>query len=103
MAFTNPPGKGADGFWLPPPGFDDEAAHKEQRSKCLHGCLQTFKEQDRKLFLLYYLKKTNALDEYRLWLAAKFGLTISGLRVKMMRLRDRMRFCVNSCQQNAGG
>ncbi len=88
---------------LSQPGFDNEAAHKEQRSKCLHGCLQALKVQDRKLILLYYLKKTNSLDEYRMWLAAQFGLTINGLRLKMMRLRDRLRFCICSCQQNAGG
>lgn len=97
-----PTGGEIDWDRLSPPGFDDEASHKEQRSKCLHGCLQTLKVQDRKLFLLYYLKKTNALDEYRPWLAAQFGLTINGLRLKMMRLRDRLRFCISSCQQNAG-
>ena len=75
-----PTGGEIDWDRLLPPDFGDEAVHKERRSRCLQGCLQTLKGQDRKLFLLYYLKKTNALDEYRLWLATNFGLTISGLR-----------------------
>lgn len=82
------------------PSYDEESLHKEQRSGCLRGCLQSLKGQDRKLFLLYYLKKTDAMDEYRSWLASQFGLTINGLRLKMMRLRDRLRLCITSCEQN---
>lgn len=83
------------------PAHDEESSHKEQRNGCLRRCLRNLKERDRELFLLYYLKKTDSMDEYRLWLAAQFGLTINGLRLKMMRLRDRLRFCIGSCQQNA--
>lgn len=87
---------------LSPPDFPEDNSHKEQRSGCLHRCLQSLKEPDRQLFLLYYLQKTDAQDEYRLGLAARFGLTINGLRLKMMRLRDRLRLCITSCQKNAG-
>lgn len=79
----------------------EESSRKERRSECLHRCLRNLKDPDRQLFLLYYLKKSDVLDEYRLRLATQFGLTINGLRLKMMRLRDRLRFCITACEQNA--
>lgn len=81
--------------------YDEEHNYKERRSSCLLTCLRNLKEQDRRLFLLYYLKQTKTMDEYRLGLAKKFGLTINGLRLKIMRLRDRLRDCIRSCEQNA--
>ncbi|MGE0882573.1 MAG: sigma-70 family RNA polymerase sigma factor [Blastocatellales bacterium] len=83
------------------PDFSDETSEKEQRSACLRNCLREMKGQDRQLFLLYYLKKIEALDEYRIRLAKQFGLTINALRLKMMRLRDQLRICITSCQQKA--
>ncbi|MGH9801004.1 MAG: hypothetical protein ACRD82_11620 [Blastocatellia bacterium] len=87
---------------LPSPDFTEETSEKERRSECLRECLQELKGKDRRLFLLYYLKQNDALDEYRLRLAAEFGLTINGLRLKMMRMREQLRLCITSCQQNAG-
>lgn len=91
----------ADWGRLLPTDYNEEHWYKERRSRCLRICLQNMKEQDRQLLLRYYLKQTKTLDEYRLGLAKKFGLTINGLRLKMMRLRDRLRDCIRSCEQNA--
>lgn len=84
------------------PDFGNETEEKERRSVCLRSCLRAMKDQDRQLFLLYYLKKSEALDEYRIYLAGKFGLTINALRLKMMRLRDQLRACIIACQQKVG-
>lgn len=84
------------------PDVSEETSEKERRSVCLRNCLREMKDQERQLFLLYYLKKNEALDEYRIRLAKQFGLTINALRLKMMRLRDQLRACITSCQQKAG-
>lgn len=83
------------------PDVSDETSEKERLSECLRNCLRAMKDHDRQLFLLYYLKKTEALDEYRIRLAEKFGLTINAMRLKMMRLRDQLRICITTCQQKA--
>lgn len=83
------------------PDVSEETSEKERRSVCLRNCLREMKDQERQLFLLYYLKKNEALDEYRIRLANQFGLTINALRLKMMRLRDQLRSCITTCQQKA--
>ena len=83
------------------PDYSEERARAKRLSECLRNCLQALEEEDRELFLLYYLKKTKALDTYRLRLALSFDMTINGLRLKMMRLRERLRLCIASCEQNS--
>lgn len=77
--------------------YDEDHQRKELRNRCLEDCLQSLKGADRQLFLLYYLNEIE-----RPTLAARFGLTINALRLKMMRLRDQLRLCITSCQQNSG-
>ncbi|MFN0109941.1 MAG: hypothetical protein ACKVZH_13890 [Blastocatellia bacterium] len=73
----------------------DQSQFKEGRNRCLGLCLRSLKDSDRDLFLLYYLNKVD-----RPILAKQFRMTINAVRLRMMRLRDQLHFCIESCQEN---
>lgn len=85
---------------LPSGDFSLENEEKERISRCLRHCMQKLKRKDHRAFVLYYLKETDAKDQFRLHLAGEFGLTINAMRLKMMRLRETLRGCISDCLQN---
>jgi DNA-directed RNA polymerase specialized sigma24 family protein len=79
---------------LPSIGAEVEVANY---TECLERCLGCLSNQDREVITEYYRhKKTEKIDS-RKRLAAKLGISLNTLRVKMYRQRMNLERCVQKC------
>jgi DNA-directed RNA polymerase specialized sigma24 family protein len=76
-------------FVTPEPA-DDSAA-----LQCLDGCLSTFEPGERALLLRYYDGSQRSRERQRI--AEELQISITALRIRMHRLRDRLEACVTGC------
>ena len=70
------------------------------RLRCLRKCMAevVFDEKDKILIVGYYdLEAGDKLKNVRRNLAEKLGLTMTTLKVKACRLRERLEKCINEC------
>lgn len=81
-------------------GASIEAIHKkiqlQKERECLRRCLQRLSSEEQELFLAYRVDK-GQYQERRRQLADKHGLTGSALRVRIIRLRERLEKCIAIC------
>jgi DNA-directed RNA polymerase specialized sigma24 family protein len=79
--------------------FEDEVHERmdnARRRKCFVRCVNRLPDEDRILFLAYYdPKMKDALARQKL--AAKFGTTIGGIRVRINRIRCKLEGCSRRC------
>ena len=68
----------------------------EQELQCLRSCLRRLPEEDQEIFLDYRVDKVHHLEK-RKQLAERFGLTSGALRVRVIRLREKLEKCVMRC------
>jgi DNA-directed RNA polymerase specialized sigma24 family protein len=68
----------------------------EKVGKCLHECLSRWPDSDRELFLAYRVDKGHYVERRR-DLAQKLGITPGALRVRIIRLREKLEKCVARC------
>lgn len=84
---------------LPSIGIDVEVARDQE---CLESCLGRLSDEDREVIIEYYrYKKTNKID-CRKRLAARLGISLNTLRVKMHRQRLSLEACVEKCLARYG-
>lgn len=69
----------------------------EQRDDCLRRCLGTMSSDDRDLILRYYQGEKGGKIDHRKSLSERFGLTAGTLRMRALRLRERLQLCVEQC------
>ena len=75
-------------------GVEVEAANYQE---CLERCLRCLSDEDREIITEYYrYKKTEKID-CRKRLAARLGISLNTLRVKMHRQRVNLEACVEKC------
>ncbi len=81
-------------------GASMEALHEKIQSqkelRCLHQCLQQLSADDRMLFLAYRVDKGH-YAETRKNLAKQCGLTSAALRVRIIRIRERLEQRLERC------
>ncbi len=81
-------------------GATTAALHKkiqtQQQLRHLHHCLQRLPAEDRTLFVAYRLDKGH-YKENRNNLAKRFGLTAGALRVRIIRVREKLEACMARC------
>jgi DNA-directed RNA polymerase specialized sigma24 family protein len=65
-------------------------------SECLAKCLKQIESDDRDLFLNYYKKRKN-VSGYRERLAARAGINLNILRIKVLRIRRKLQKCIIVC------
>lgn len=71
--------------------------HVANYKECLGRCLACLSEKDREIITEYYrYKKTKKID-CRKQLAARLGISLNTLRVKMHRQRMNLEVCVEKC------
>jgi len=75
---------------------DYEQIDKERLDVCLQKCLQQLPAEERELILMYYKGSKSRIDQRR-QLASEFGYTMATLRVRVLRLRERLRICISNC------
>ena len=78
-------------------GASVEGLHQKIQSqnelRCLHQCLQRLPADDRTLFLAYRVDRGHYMEN-RKNLAKQFGLTPGALRVRVIRIREKLERCL---------
>ena len=69
----------------------------ESLHACLDQCLARLPQDKRSLLLRYYQGDKSAKIDGRVQLAQQEGLNLNTLRLKIFRLRDVVRRCVDTC------
>ena len=70
----------------------------ESRLTCLRSCLQTLSPDNRELILQYYQGEKGEKIENRKRLLDRLGIPVNTLRMRALRLRERLQACVEECQ-----
>jgi DNA-directed RNA polymerase specialized sigma24 family protein len=82
-----------------PPHTPEEAEH---RLECLHRCLSQLSSENRDLILTYYDGDKGAKIKNRKGLTHMFGIPANTLRMRALRLRERLQLCSQNCLQHQG-
>lgn len=67
------------------------------RVECLHGCLDRLPADNRELILLYYEGEKSAKINNRKRLTEQLQVNVSTLRMRALRIRERLMLCVETC------
>lgn len=81
--------------------IESRAEDAEPALACLDDCLSTLQHDERELVLRYY--GTGKRADIRQRLAEEHGLSISALRIRTCRLRQRLEACVKPCLKRSDG
>ena len=79
------------------PDVQPEPDDTEQRLECLRNCLQTLSPDNRELILEYYQGEKGEKIQNRKKLLARLGVPVNTLRMRALRLRERLQACVEEC------
>lgn len=69
----------------------------EPRVECLERCLASLSAENRELILQYYHGEKGEKIETRKRLSERFGMQINALRMRAVRLREKLLLCVSDC------
>jgi RNA polymerase sigma factor (sigma-70 family) len=70
---------------------------KERRLECLERCLDGCAPKDRELVRQYYQGDSGAKIEKRRRMAESLGIQINALRIRALRIREKLEECVTRC------
>jgi RNA polymerase sigma factor (sigma-70 family) len=79
-----------------PPEPDD----LEMRAECLRQCLTHLPIADREIILSYYRGEKGEKIRTRKQLTRQFGVPASTLRMRALRLREKLQLCTLNCLQH---
>lgn len=85
---------------LPGPAPEEEQTKEEVSElehECLKRCMQRLSPEQREMLVSYYMKEKHAKIDHRRELAARLGIEINTLRVRMYRLRSALQACIKNC------
>jgi DNA-directed RNA polymerase specialized sigma24 family protein len=80
---------------LPEP--DDEVETKERTYRCLEKCLDKLSPNSRRMIERYYAENKRAKIDLRKRIAAELGIGLSTLRLRALRIRDKLQTCIEQC------
>ena len=81
-----------------PAGASDEgSAKRQQRLDCLDRCLVRLKPDHRELVVEYYRDAKRQRIDRRRELAARLGITMNALGIRLCRIRSGLETCVGAC------
>ena len=83
------------------PKSDDDLREEELRRSCLEECLRKQSEADCEMILSYYEGDKREKIEGRKRLAARLNLSVNTLRMKALRLREKLEECVVKCMTSS--
>ena len=78
----------------------EEEDDGERRLVCLRSCLQTLTTDNRDLILEYYQGEKGEKIQNRKKLMDRLGIPVNTLRMRALRVREKLQSCVEEC---AGG
>jgi DNA-directed RNA polymerase specialized sigma24 family protein len=73
----------------------------DERLECLQNCLQTLSPDNRELILQYYQGEKSEKIRNRKKLLERLGIPVNTLRMRALRLRERLQGCVEQCVSQA--
>lgn len=73
----------------------------EGRIECLRECLQRLPDDNRQLILEYYQGEKGDKIKNRKKLMERLGIPVNTLRMRALRLRERLQACVEDCVSQA--
>lgn len=79
------------------------ASDQELRLECLRRCLDQLTPENRNLILNYYQGDKGQKIEARKRLGELFGLAVGTLRMRALRIRERLQMCTQNCVQRQEG
>lgn len=79
----------------------DEADDGEERIGCLRQCLGGLSTENRLLITEYYEGEKGDKIQNRKRLMERLGIPVNTLRMRALRLRDRLQVCVEDCLSKA--
>jgi RNA polymerase sigma factor (sigma-70 family) len=74
-----------------------DASESEGHIECLRSCLQNLPADSRELIVEYYQGEKGTKIKNRKRLVERLGIPVNTLRMRALRLRERMRACVEDC------
>jgi DNA-directed RNA polymerase specialized sigma24 family protein len=80
---------------LPDP--EDAVESKEDVHRCLDRCLDKLTPKSRRLIEQYYAEEKRAKIDLRQRIAAELGIGVSTLRLRALRIRDKLQSCIEQC------
>ena len=79
------------------PDCNEDVETKEQTHLCLEKCLDHLAPNSRKLIEAYYAADKQAKIDLRKRIAAEFGIGINTLRLRALRIREKLQGCIEQC------
>jgi DNA-directed RNA polymerase specialized sigma24 family protein len=80
--------------------LDDDGAAREQTHLCLEKCLDKLAPNSRQMIERYYAEDKQAKINLRKRIAAEFGISLNTLRLRALRIREKLQTCVEQCLEN---
>ena len=81
--------------------FDSDESSGEAQIDCLRSCLQVLPPENRDLIIEYYQGEKGAKIQNRKRLTERFGVPVNTLRMRALRLREKLQGCVEDCLRSA--
>lgn len=76
-----------------------DSSENENRIACLRQCLQGLSPDNRELILQYYQGDKGEKIAHRKSLTVRLGVPVNTLRMRALRLREKLQECVEGCLQ----
>lgn len=80
-----------------PPAPEDDVETKERTHLCLEKCLDKLSPNSRRLIERYYSENKRAKIDLRRRIAAELGIGLSTLRLRALRIREKLQRCIEQC------
>jgi DNA-directed RNA polymerase specialized sigma24 family protein len=77
--------------------LDEDGGAKEQTYLCLEKCLDQLAPNSRRMIERYYAEDRQAKIDLRKRIAAEFGISLNILRLRALRIREKLQTCVEQC------
>ncbi|HEY6045641.1 MAG TPA: hypothetical protein VIU65_03505 [Pyrinomonadaceae bacterium] len=81
------------------PVMDGDA--KERVHLCLDRCLDKLSPHARQIIERYYAENKRAKINLRRRIANELGITASNLRLRALRIREKLQICIDSCMETS--
>jgi DNA-directed RNA polymerase specialized sigma24 family protein len=76
---------------------EQDVESKERMHTCLDRCLDKLAPHSRRLIERYYAEDRSAKINLRKRIANEFGISVSNLRLRALRIRAKLQTCIEQC------
>lgn len=80
---------------------EEEKINNQMRLDCLQNCLKNLPDEDRAFIVDYYQGERDVKIANRKNLLRRLNLSASGLRMRALRLREKLENCLQDCMEKA--